>query len=237
MARPPSAAGRGRAGRARAGLEHRLLALGLHRHAGGARQRRAARFLEEQDLLLLADDHRALRAHDHLAVAVERVGVDRRIGHDDPVLLALAGELEDGEDVVVDLAAVGVEERAADAGDRQRVLLAQEDRAGVELVAAQLGHQAGAGAVVEPPVDQLVEAVVAVFLVVDVLVRRRDESASSYRGRRPSPPRRGRTSAGRSWGRRSGCRSCPWRPGAVALLRCQRARMWRMSPSMSFWTR
>ena len=73
--------------------------------------------------------------------------------------------------MVVDLAAVGVEERAADAGDRQRMLLAQEDRAGVELVAAQLGHQAGAGAVIEPPVDQLVQAVVAVFLVVDVLVQ------------------------------------------------------------------
>ena len=40
-------------------------------------------------------------------------------------------------------------------------------------MAAQLGHQAGAGAVVEPPADQLVEALVAVLGVVDVQVRAR----------------------------------------------------------------
>ena len=39
-----------------------------------------------------------------------------------------------------------VEVLAADAGDGQRVDLAEEDAAGVELVAAQLGHQAAAGA-------------------------------------------------------------------------------------------
>ena len=48
--------------------------------------------------------------------------------------------------------------------------LAEEDRAGVELVAAQLGHQAGAGLVVEPPADQLVVVVVLVGLAVGRLV-------------------------------------------------------------------
>ena len=71
-------------------------------------------------------------------------------------MLGLAGELEVDEDVVVDLAAVGVEEGPADPGDGQGVLLAQEDRAGVELVAAEFGHQSGAGPVVEAPADQLV---------------------------------------------------------------------------------
>ena len=49
----------------------------------------AARLLVQEDLLLLLDDHRPLRAHQHLAVVLEGVGVDRRIGHDDVVALVL----------------------------------------------------------------------------------------------------------------------------------------------------
>ena len=171
MARPPSAAAA--VGPAVLGLVSRagFLPCVSSETLVALRQGRAAGLLEQQDLFLLAHDHGPLRTHDLLAVAVERIGVDRRIGHDDPVFFARARELEDREDVVVDLAAVGVEESAADAGDRQRVLLAQEDRTGIELVAPQFGHQAGSGAVVKPPVDQLVQAVVAVFLVVDVLVQ------------------------------------------------------------------
>ena len=37
---------------------------------------------------------------------------------------------------------------------RQRMLFAEEDAAGVHLMAAQLGHQSAARLVVEPPVDE-----------------------------------------------------------------------------------
>ncbi len=46
----------------------------------------------------------------------------------------------------------------------------EQDAAGVELVAAQLGHQPRARAPVQPPAHQLVEALVAVPGEVDVLV-------------------------------------------------------------------
>ena len=72
--------------------------------------------------------------------------------------------------MVVHLSAVVVKVLAAEAADGQGMGLAQENRAGVELVAAQLGHQAGAGAVVEPPADQLLQALVAVLREVDVLI-------------------------------------------------------------------
>ena len=56
------------------------------------------------------------------------------------------------------------EQRAvARGGHAQRVLLlaavrrGDEDAGRVELVAAQLGHQAGAGAVPQPPADQLLD--------------------------------------------------------------------------------
>ena len=50
---------------------------------------------------------------------------------------------------------------AADRRDRERVnvvvaRLAQEDTAGVELMAAKLGHEPAAGFAVEPPAHELV---------------------------------------------------------------------------------
>src|SRR5262249_42452612 len=68
------------------------------------------------------------------------------------------------EDVVLDLALVGVEELAPNAGDGERMDLAQEDAASVELMAAQLGHQPAARSLVEPPVAQLGEALVQVVI-------------------------------------------------------------------------
>ena len=124
--------------------------------------------LVEHYVLLLLEDQRALRAEHHLAVAAEAVAVDRRVGDDDLLVLvflvARSGILVHAVDVVVDLA-VGREDAAVAHGcDRQRLhLLAgavhrrHEDAGGVELVAAELGHQASARAVPEPPADQLLQ--------------------------------------------------------------------------------
>ena len=75
-----------------------------------------------------------------------------------------AGELVDAVDVIFAVAIEREDVPAADGRDRQRQGLfavvaqaADEDARGVELVAAQLGHQAAAGAVPEPPANQLFE--------------------------------------------------------------------------------
>src|SRR5207237_4356370 len=73
---------------------------------------------------------------------------------------------EGGEDVVGAAAvvpALAVEVLAADAGDGQRMDLAEENAARIELMAAQFRHQAAAGLVVEAPAHQLLDAVVAVL--------------------------------------------------------------------------
>ncbi len=72
-----------------------------------------------------------------------------------------AGELEGDEDAVIDLAVVMIKELAAQSRDGQRMNLAQEDAAGVKLMAAQLGHQAAAGSLVKAPADQLFQVLVA----------------------------------------------------------------------------
>jgi hypothetical protein len=93
----------------------------------------------------------------------------------------LAGELEGDEDLVVDPAGVSslvlgcdiAEERPrADAHDRKRLHLAEEDARGIELVAAEFGHQAAARAVVEPPSHQFFHAleVVLAELVLQLVV-------------------------------------------------------------------
>src|SRR5262249_15057158 len=73
-------------------------------------------------------------------------------------------------DVVLDLAAVGEEGIDRDARDRLRVRAAEQDAAGVELVAAQFGHQAFTGPLTDPPADQLFHALVTVPAEVDVLI-------------------------------------------------------------------
>src|SRR5439155_21599906 len=76
-------------------------------------------------------------------------------------VVVLAGEFEGDEDVFVNLAVVAVEPLAAHPGDRQRMNFAEEDTARIELVAAELGHQPAARAVIEAPADQLFHALVA----------------------------------------------------------------------------
>lgn len=74
--------------------------------------------------------------------------------------------------MIVDLAVVvplvlgtdagdAVEVLAAVTLDGERVHLAEEDAAGIHLVAAEFGHQAAAGRIVQPPVDELVEGIEA----------------------------------------------------------------------------
>src|SRR5438105_1933717 len=77
--------------------------------------------------------------------------------------IVLAGKLKRRKDMVVDLTVVAVEHLAADTGDRQRMDLAQEYAAGIELMTAQLGHEAAASAIVETPADQFLHALVAVL--------------------------------------------------------------------------
>ena len=110
------------------------------------------------------------------AVAAEAVAVDRRIGDDDllvrvgdlvlvvALVVARAGELERAVHVVVALAVGREDVPAADARDRQRLHLAavvvlgrDEDAGRVELMAAELGHQAAARAIPQPPADQFFE--------------------------------------------------------------------------------
>ncbi len=121
---------------------------------------------EEHDFLLAIEDQRSLGAHHHFAIAAEPVAVDRRV--DDADLLVRvafvlgARELVDAVNVVFAVA-VEREERphaGAGNGERQRLLAvvaqaADEDARGVQLMAAQLGHQAAAGAVPQPPANQL----------------------------------------------------------------------------------
>ncbi len=145
------------------------------------------RLPEEHHFLLALQDQRALGAHHDFAVAAEAVAVDRRVGDDDllvrigdfallqvvVLVVAGAGELERAVDVVVDVAVGREDVPAADRRDRERhdlgpLLLAElvlhfvvhradEDAGRVELMAAQLGHQAAAGAVPQPPADQLLQ--------------------------------------------------------------------------------
>src|SRR5262249_11528013 len=131
-------------------------------------------------VLFLFDDQRSLRAHDAFAIGFELARVDRGIGDGHDIVLpraaavaiiAGAGELVDAVNVVLDLARHAtflVEVCAADGRPGERPFLAEEDAAGVELVAAELGHEAAAGAVVEPPADQFLDALVAELTDADL---------------------------------------------------------------------
>src|SRR5262249_47674946 len=124
------------------------------------------------------------RTHDALAVRLETVGADRRVGDHTHVVpvpdnasrivlpVIRPGELEGAEDVVLDLAVVGVEVFPPDRGDGEGADLAEKDAASVELVAAQLGHQAAAGALVETPADQLLHVPVVELPTSDALLQR-----------------------------------------------------------------
>src|SRR5205823_1674889 len=105
------------------------------------------------------------------------VGVERRVGDDDDIVLVLpplaglrvlrAGELECDEDAVVALAVVAagaVEELPADALDRERPDVPEDDGGGIELVTAEFGHQPAAGLVEAPPADQLGDVLEPVLL-------------------------------------------------------------------------
>src|SRR5262249_16670690 len=116
----------------------------------------------------------------------------RRITHHDDVALVLplprplgvvlAGELNHDVDVVVDLARVWlviealailhVAEEAvrADALNGERVDMPEEDAARGELMAAEFGHQAAAGAVVEAPADQFVNVLVIADVARDLVL-------------------------------------------------------------------
>src|SRR5262245_5385514 len=169
--------GRGAVGTRRraARFQHWLAARPAHTDRCGP----AARAVE-LDILLLLDDHRRPAAHDALAVLLEAVGVDRRVGDDDEVVVArallrvvvLAGELERAKDVVLDLAFVVVEVLPTDPGHGNRPLLAEEDAARVELMTAQLRHQPAARSLVEPPAAQLLHALVAQALELPRVLQR-----------------------------------------------------------------
>ena len=150
-----AAAALGRVERRRA-----VLALG-DRHAGVFR-----RTLVEHHILFALEHERSLGAHDDLAIIAEAVAVDRGIGDDDLLVLVLVVArgriLVHAVDVVVDLTICRKDTAIADRRHRQRLdLLAlamhgrHKNTSGVELMAAQLRHQASAGAVPEPPADEL----------------------------------------------------------------------------------
>src|SRR5207247_1723797 len=97
-------------------------------------------------------------------VALEGIRVQRCVSDDDDIFLVLddlsfrirevvpAGELKADKNMIVTFPLVAVvlgtvERPGTDAGHGDRMYLAQEDTAGVELVTAQLGHQAAARAI------------------------------------------------------------------------------------------
>ena len=111
-----------------------------------------------------------------------------------PPLLGLrvlrAGELVGDEDAVVALAVVAagaVEVLAADALHRQRPDVAQDDRGGVELVAAEFGHEPAAGLARDPPADEFAHVLEAVLVRVAERQRLEHFWASASR-RLPSEP-------------------------------------------------
>src|SRR5947209_1558473 len=111
-------------------------------------------------------------AHDAFAVRLERIGADRGVGDHHQVVLVLdrfsflvvevtrAGELEGDKDMIVDFALVAIKEFSTESRNGQWMDFTQEDTAGIELMAAQLGHESAAGAVEEPPAHQLFHALV-----------------------------------------------------------------------------
>ena len=130
----------------------------LRRRSGGPRRRldgrrpaRGAAFLEEQRVLLAVHDERAFGAHVHLVVVVERVRLDRR-EHGG----AAAGIVERRVDVVEDLAVALRKTIDAARRDDGFGSGAEEPVGGVDLVAAELGHQALRVLPVQPPVEQVI---------------------------------------------------------------------------------
>ncbi len=115
------------------------------------RTARGASLLEEQRVLLAAHDQRALGAHVHLVVVVERIRLDRREHH-----RAAAGIVERRVDVVVDLAVAFRKTVDAARGDDRFRRGSEEPVRGVDLVAAELGHQSLGVLPVQPPVEQMI---------------------------------------------------------------------------------
>ena len=136
----------------------------------------------EHDVFFLQDDQRALVAHHAFAVIAEAVAVDGRIGDDEFFagifdfglllvgVVAGLGEFVHAVDVIFALAMWREQMAAADGlnGERQRFFVfgidgADENAGGIELVAAELGHQTAAGALPKPPADEF-------FQRIDLLV-------------------------------------------------------------------
>ncbi len=165
----------------------------------GARRSR----LEEHGFEFLFEHQRAFGSHHHFAVVAEAISIDRRVADDDLLLrigndsldgvgpVAWPGELEHAVHVVFAIAIEREQAAAAYRGDGQRRGMvefaifggcrADQDSGGIELMAAQLGHQPRAGAIPEPPTDQLFERrplvaarqsqlLVTMFSGVDLLV-------------------------------------------------------------------
>ncbi len=133
----------------------------------------------EHGVFFLQNDERAFVAHHAFAVVAETVAVDRRIGNDEFLagifdfgllfigVIAGLGEFVHAVDVIFALAVGGREKMAtADSlnGKGQGFFVlgidrADKDAGGVELMAAEFGHEAAAGAKPETPTDKLFERI------------------------------------------------------------------------------
>ncbi len=139
---------------------------------------------------LAEQSQRARGAHHQLAVVAEAVAVDRRVGDDDLLFRSGLGivfrtwVLVHAVHVVFALTVHREDVPAADGVDRERhglflvavfVLVVvgsdggAEDARSVELMAAELGHQAATGALPQPPANQLFKSGALVLAAVELL--------------------------------------------------------------------